>query len=116
MAAAIALRSNFTGADRRRLARRTQVAKHGRRLLALASIYDGGSRRDAARNGNVGLQIIRMMRFDAEGPDGLIDRKATGPESRLNDGYSTALTVAIESGPIAAFHGVVRWHQADLCQ
>jgi hypothetical protein len=64
------------------------------------------------------LQTIRdwVMRFNAEGPDGLIDRKAPGPEPRLNDGYSTALAAAIESGPIAAFHGVVRWHQADLCQ
>jgi hypothetical protein len=48
------------------------------------------------------------MRFNAEGPDGLIDRKAPGPEPRLNDEYSTALAAAIESGPIAAFHGVVR--------
>ena len=110
MAAAIALRSNFTGADLRRLAQRTQVAKQGRRLLALASIYDGGSRSDAARIGDVGLQIIRdwVMRFYAEGPDGLIYRKAPVPETRLNDEYSTALAAAIESGPIAAFHGVVR--------
>jgi transposase len=86
--------------------------------LALASIYDGGSRSDAARIGDVGLQIIRdwVMRFNAEGPDGLIDRKAPGPESRLDDEYSTALAAANESDPIAAFHGVVRWRQADLCQ
>ena len=57
MAAAIALRSDFTGLDLRRLARRTQDAKQARRLLALATIYDGGSRSDAARIGDVGLQI-----------------------------------------------------------
>jgi transposase len=53
----------------------------------MASIYDGGSRSDAARIGDVGLQIIRdwVIRFYAEGPDGLIDRKAPGPEPRLND-------------------------------
>ena len=88
MAAAIALRPDFTGADLRRLARRTQVAKQGRRLLALASIYDGGSRSDAAQIGDIGLQIIRdwvdaVLRGGA--PSGLIDRKAPGPEPRLND-------------------------------
>jgi hypothetical protein len=69
MAAAIVLRPDFTGADLRRLARRTQVAKQGRRLLALATIYDGGSRSDAAR---IAMSACRSfgtgwMRFYAEG-------------------------------------------------
>ena len=59
MAAAIALRSDFTGADLRRLARRAQDARQARRLLALLTIYDGGSRSEAANGGDVGLQIIR---------------------------------------------------------
>jgi transposase len=118
MAAAIALRSDFIGPDLRRLARRTQDAKQARRLLALATIYDGGSRSDAARIGNVGLQIIRdwVLRFNAEGPDGLVDRKAPGPEPRLVEEHRTALAAMIESGPIPAIHGVVRWRLIDLCQ
>jgi len=56
MAAAIALRDDFTAQDLRRLARRTRDAGHARRLLALAGIYDGGTRGDAARIGDVGLQ------------------------------------------------------------
>jgi transposase len=118
MAAAIALRSDVTGPDLRRLARRTQDAKQARRLLALATIYDGGSRSDAARIGDVGLQIIRdwVLRFNEAGPDGLIDRKAPGPEPRLNDDHRAALAAAIESGPIPAIHGVVRWRLVDLCQ
>ena len=120
MAAAIALRSDFTGADLRRLARRTQDAKQARRLLSLATIYDGGSRSDPARIGDVGLQIIRdwVLRFNAEGPDGLIDRKAPGPEPRLNEDHRAALAATIESGPIPipAVHGVVRWRLVDLGQ
>jgi transposase len=118
MAAAIALRSDFSGRDLRRLARRTQDAKQARRLLALATIYDGGSRSDAAQIGDVGLQIIRdwVLRFNEEGPDGLVDRKAPGPEPRLNEDHRTALAAAIESGPIPAIHGVVRWRLVDLCQ
>lgn len=118
MTAAIALRSDFTVIDLRRLARRTEDAKQARRLLALATIYDGGSRSDAARIGNVGLQIIRdwVLRFNAEGPDGLVDRKAPGPEPRLTDAHRTALAAVVESGPIPAIHGVVRWRLVDLCQ
>jgi transposase len=118
MAAAIALRSDFTSADLRRLARRTQDARQAGRLLALATIYDGGSRSEAARGGDVGLQIIRdwVLRFNAEGPDGLIDRKAPGPEPRLTEAHRKALAAIIESGPIPAVHGVVRWRLIDLCQ
>jgi transposase len=118
MAAAIALRSDFTGADLRRLARGTQDARQARRLLTLAAIYDGGSRSEAARIGDVGLQIVRdwVLRFNAEGSDGLIDRKAPGPEPRLTDAHRTALAAIIENGPIPAVHGVVRWRLIDLCQ
>ena len=41
------------------MARRTTNANQVRRLLALAEIYDGSSRSDAARIGGVGLQIVR---------------------------------------------------------
>ena len=100
------------------MARSTPDATPARRLLALAAIYDGGSRSEAARTGGVGLQIVRewVLRFNAEGPDGLIDRKAPGPTPRLNEEHRTALAAAIESGPIPAIHGVVRWRLIDLCQ
>src|SRR5690348_8316126 len=97
MAAAIALRSDFNSGDLRWLARRTQDARQARRLLALATIYDGGSRCEAARVGDVGLQIVRdwVLRFNAEGPRGLIDRKAPGPAPRLSDPHRRALASLI---------------------
>ena len=69
------LRSDFDGATLRRLARTTTNANQGQRLLALAEIYDGRSRSDAARIGGVGLQIVRdwVVRFNTRGPDGLIN-------------------------------------------
>ncbi len=87
MGRAIALREDFDGVTLRRLAKRSKDAGQSRRLLALAEIYDGGWRRDAARIGDVGLQVIRdwVMRFNTNGPDGLIDGKATGKPSKLND-------------------------------
>ena len=59
MAAPLPLRRDFTSAELRREARRSRDANQARRLLALAAIYDGGSRGDAARIGGVGLQIGR---------------------------------------------------------
>jgi transposase len=118
MSAALALRTDLTGSDLRRLARYTRDAAQARRLLALAVISDGGSRSEAACIGGVGLQIVRdwVMRFNAEGPGGLIDRKAPGPTPRLNEEHRTALAAAVENGPIPAIHGVVRWRLIDLCQ
>ena len=57
-----------------------------------------------------------MLKFNANGPDGLIDRKAPGQPSRLNETHRAALAAAIESGPLPAVHGVVRWRIIDLCQ
>ena len=53
--------------------------------FALAEIYDGGRRTEAARIGTVGLQVVRdwVLRFNAKGPDGLIDGKATGKPAKL---------------------------------
>src|SRR5215210_5154117 len=118
MAAPIALRDDFDGPGLRRLAKATKDAAQARRLLALAAIYDGGSRTDAARIGGVTLQIVRdwVLRFNALGPDGLLDRKAPGPASRLDDDQRRALASMVESGPIPAIHGVVRWRLKDLAQ
>ncbi len=55
MGAAIALRGDFDGPGLRRLAKATKEAGQSRRLLALAEIYDGGARSDAARMSGVGL-------------------------------------------------------------
>jgi transposase len=86
--------------------------------LALAAIYDGGSRTQAAELGGVSLQVVRdwALRFNTHGPEGLIDRKAPGQPPRLKDEHRAALAAMVENGPIPAVHGVVRWRIIDLCQ
>jgi transposase len=118
MAAPVPLRSDFTAAALRHLARHARDANQTRRLLALAAIYDGGSRADAACVGGVGLQIIRdwVVRFNADGPGGLINRHGPGHPPLLNDVQRRALVALVESGPIPAVHGVVRWRLVDLAQ
>ncbi len=118
MAAAIGLRDDFDGTVLRGYAKATKDAAQGRRLLALAEIYDGGSRSDGARIGAVGLQTVRdwVLRFNARGPAGLIDGKAPGNPPKLNDAQRQALAGVVETGPIPAIHGVVRWRRKDLAQ
>jgi transposase len=118
MGSAISLREDFDSAALRRFAKATKDAAQSRRLLALAEIYDGGSRSDAARVGGVGLQVIRdwVLRFNADGPPGLLDRKAPGNAPKLNDAQRRALSSVVEDGPIPAIHGVVRWRLKDLVQ
>ncbi len=118
MGGAIALREDFNGPALRRLAKASKDAGQSRRLLALAEIYDGGRRTDAARTGSVGLQVVRdwVLRFNAKGPEGLIDGKSTGKPPKLNVSQRRALAEIVESGPITAIHGVVRWRLADLAQ
>ena len=118
MGSAISLRDDYDGSGLRRLARASKDAGQSRRCLALAEIYDGGTRSDAARMSGVGLQVIRdwVLRFNTAGPNGLIDRKASGPSSKLNDAQRRALARIVESGPIPAIHGVVRWRLKDLVE
>ena len=114
----IPLRTDFDAIAVRSAARHSKDGAQARRLLAVAAIYEGASRTEAARLGGVTLQIIRdwVVKFNAAGPDGLVDRKAPGPSSRLNVTHRAALVRAIETGPIPAVHGVVRWRIIDLAK
>ncbi|WP_208248648.1 IS630 family transposase [Rhizobium sp. T1470] len=118
MTSGIPLRDDFDGFALRALAKGTKDAAQARRLLALAEIYDGHSRSDAARIGGVTLQIVRdwVIRFNARGPSGLINGKAPGNQGKLSDVHRQALAKIVESGPIPAVHGVVRWRRKDLAQ
>jgi hypothetical protein len=55
MAAAIELREDFNSGALRTIAKRSKDGPQARRLLALASIYDGAKRSEAAEIGGVGL-------------------------------------------------------------
>jgi transposase len=118
MAAAIGLRKDFDAKALRGLANRAKDGPQARRLLALAAVYDGAARSEAAEIGGVTLQVVRdwVLRFNAHGPEGLVDRMAPGQPSLLNDEQRAALARIVEEGPTPAIHGVVRWRIIDLCQ
>ena len=118
MAAAIGLREDFDAARLRAAAKHGKEASQTRRPLALAAIYAGASRTEAAKIAGVTVQIIRdgVAKFSAHGPEGLINRKAPGQPARLTDEHRAALARIVESGPGVAPHGVVRWRLIDLCR
>jgi len=114
----VPLRTDFDADVLRAIARKTKDGPQARRLLALATIYDGGTRTEAARIGGVTVQVVRdwVVKFNAHGPDGLIDRKPSGRPSKLTDAHRAALVARVDAGPIPAVHGVVRWRLIDLIQ
>lgn len=103
MAAAIELRDDFSGDGLRRLALDSEDAEHVRRLPALADISDGGTRTKAG----VGLQIEWdwELHFNAKGPEGLVDRKAT----TLTAEQRATLARVVEAGPEPWRIDLVQW-------
>src|SRR5919205_1699202 len=77
MGAAVRIRGDYEAGQLRELAKRSEDAAQTRRLLALATIYDGGARSEAAKIGGVGLQTVRdwVLAFNAVGPSGLVNLK-----------------------------------------
>jgi transposase len=112
----VPLRSDFDAGGLRSLARKSKNGPQARRLLALAAIYEGASRTQAAQIGGVTLQIVRdwVVRFNAHGPEGLINRKPPGQPAKLKALHRAALMARLDEGPIPSVHGVVRWRLVDL--
>jgi putative transposase len=99
MAAPIPLRSDFDASRLRRLAKSSRDPDQTRRLLALAAIYDGATRTQAARIGCVTLQIVRdwVLRFNTAGPQGVVTGRAPGSRPLLNAEQRQALQHIVEA-------------------
>jgi putative transposase len=105
--AGIELGEDYCADDLRGLARKSRDAKQARRLMALAGVADGLSRADAAAFGLMDRQTLRdwVHRFNAEGPEGLIDRKSTGPKPKLTAEQLATLKEIVTAGPDPAIDG-----------
>jgi transposase len=116
MGQAIAVRTDFTASEVRRFAKRAKDAAQARRLLAIAAVLDGASREDAAKIGGMDRQTLRdwVMRFNEQGPDGLINIPSPGVPPKLGKKHRAFLLRLVEQGSIPAVHGVVRWRACDL--
>ena len=110
------LRGDFDAFSLRQLSRRCSDNRQIRRLLALAAVYDGMNRTEAARIGGMDRQTLRdwVHRFNEDGPDGLTNRKGAGRRRLLSDDQMRELAQIIETGPNQEIDGVVRWRRIDL--
>jgi transposase len=116
MGTAIAVRTDYSSKELRRLAARVKDAGQARRLLAIAAVLDGGSREEAANIGGMDRQTLRdwVIRFNEQGPDGLINKSSPGAPGKLSAEHKAFLVRLVEEGPIPAVDGVVRWRACDL--
>ena len=116
MGQAIAVRTDYTSGEVRRLAQRAKDGGQTRRLLAIAAVLDGSSCEEAARLGGMDRQTLRdwVIRFNDEGPEGLINIPSPGAPAKLTAEHKAFLSRIVEEGPVPAIHGVVRWRACDL--
>src|SRR6266545_386262 len=116
MGQAIAVRTDYTADEVRRVAKRAKDAAQARRLLAIAAVLDGASREEAAKIGGMDRQTLRdwVIRFNDQGPDGLINIPSPGVPPKLEAAHKAFIARIVEEGPIPAVHGVVRWRACDL--
>ena len=116
MPSAVKLREDHSAEELRGLARRSKDVNQSRRLLSLAAVRDGMDRGSAAKIGGMDRQTLRdwVHRFNASGPEGLIDNWTDGPKPRLSAAQLAEVAAIVEAGPDREKDGVVRWRRVDV--
>ena len=114
---ALAIRRDLPAAELRRLARREPDRRATMRLLAIANALEGMRRAEAARLAGMERQALRdaVVRYNAEGPDGLHDRPRAGRPEALTPGQQAALKAWVLRGPDPERDGVSAWRLVDAC-
>lgn len=111
-------RDDMAAPDLRAQAGRVKDGKMARRLLAIALVLEGTSRKRAAQSCGMDRQTLRdwVYRYNAEGIDGLANRGGGGVKPRLMPEQMAQLAAWVEDGPDPARDGVVRWRRVDLAR
>ena len=117
MAAPIAItRVDLSASALRAAAGKEKNGAAARRMLALAMVLEGCDRTTAANMCGMDRQTLRdwVHRFNASGPEGLLDNWTEGPRPRLSAEQLAELASIVEAGPDREVDGVVRWRRVDL--
>ena len=115
----LAIRADVaTPTELRRLAKREPRRRTAQRLLAIANAIEGMSRADAARAAGIERQALRdaVVRFNAEGLSGLVDRPYGRRPERLTEGEQAALVNRVLRGPDPERGEPSSWTLPDLCR
>lgn len=109
-------RLDMSPAELRREAARLKDARAARRVLAIALVLEGSDRTHAAKACGVDRQTLRdwVHRYNAEGVEGLCNRKSAGRTPRLGPDEKAKIAELVEAGPDPDKDGVVRWRRIDL--
>ena len=112
------IRDDIAAEALRRLARRETNGRVASRLLGLANALDGMDRGRAARLAGMDRQTLRdwVIRFNADGVEGLCDRPKSGRRPWLGEGQLAALKALVLRGPDPERDGVSTWRAKDLCR
>ena len=114
---ALIIRQDLPATDLRRLARHEPDRRAAMRLLAIAHALDGFSRAEAARLAGMERQALRdaVVRYNAEGLEGLHDRPRSGRPEALSEGQQAALKAWGLRGPNPERDKVSAWRLVDIC-
>ena len=109
-------RIELSARELRGAAARSRDADAARRMLALALVLEGKSRKEAAQSCGMDRQTLRdwVIRYNEGGLTGLSDRVPPGPAFRLTPEQMAELATLVEAGPDPAVDHVVRWRRVDL--
>ncbi len=119
MGRGLAIREDIaTARELRRLAKKEPRRRTAMRMLALANAMDGMSRAEAARAAGIERQSLRdaVVRFNAEGLAGLVDRPHGHRPEVLNDGEQAILLNRVFRGPDPERGEPSSWTLPDLCR
>ena len=118
MGSALKIRDDLTPSELRRWARRESCGRAAARAYGIANAFEGMTRAAAARLAGMDRQALRdaVVRYNAEGLEGLRDRPKGHPPRRLTAAEEAALAAVIIAGPDPEHDGVCAWTRADLCR
>ena len=112
-------RLDHTAAGLRLEAAHSKDAAYARRVLALALVLEGASRKIAAESCGMDRQTLRdwVHRYNAEGLAGLCNRPhAGGPASKLTKAQTAEVADWVRTGPDPEEDKIERWRLRDLQQ
>ena len=110
-------RTDLNASGLRLAATRGKDVAASRRMLALALVLEGHTRRSAAVSAGMGRQTLRdwVYRYNDHGLEGLKNHPNTGaPPRKLTPQQEATVAEWVCQGPILEQHKVVRWRLADL--
>jgi transposase len=114
----LVIRDDMSAAELRKRARREPDRAAAARMQGIANALDGMMRAEAARLAGMERQALRdaVVRYNAEGLDGLHDRKRPGAKPRLNPKQMEQLRQIVLDGPEVEKTGLSAWTLATLCE